>query len=963
MKRFLIAILVIFLTHTSIAKPIKIRLKLNWKYQFEFAGYIAAKEKGFYKKAGLDVKIIEYDKGNTIDDVLKGKADFGVADSEIFTYILKRKPVVLLANFFKKSPLVLAVKPSILFPKDLNNKVLLCGATDITLTSVGLLIKKFHIHFKKIIKKKGAYTIRPFIEGKVDAIPIYITNQTYLLNEAGVAYNIIDPSNYGIFAYSGNLFTSRKFLKNHPNVVKKFVQASIEGWQYALSHKKEIAKIIFTKYSSRKSLRALLFEANMLEDVIMPDVFTIGSINKEIVREIVSKFAKILNVEPPKNLSDYIKTAPKLELFTKEELSFIRNHPVITYCIRPHFEPFEFLDKHGKPKGISINILKKISDITHLKFKYIKTQNLEESLESFKKGKCFLLPLIGNRKLLKNQALFSNPYAEEKLFIFSKSNIGLVNSLCTLKNKIFLQVKNTYPILAIKQLCPQITIKELNTYNDVFKNLEKNSYYFSLSSSLIATYYIKKNHLKNIKIVGSTNRYVEISMAINKRVPTLVSIINKSLSKIGKKGVEEIISYQLAKQTKEMYQKFILHIVLFSLGAMSVFFLIALTYYKKNQELSKTKKRLEESLKNFETIMENSIQMVLLYKSDGSYFEVNETALNTLNYTKEELKNKSIQSILLPNETEKIEKNTKNGRIFELNFVKKDNTVLNTLAKATKIKIKNEDVILITAVDITPIKKLQEQLNELNKQLHRKVREETEKNLKKDRMIMHQSKAAAVGDIMMMIAHQWRQPLNAISATVNNLLISIQMGNIDENTFTEKLNNILDYVKHLSETIDDFRNFFRSETTKEPTNIDELIKNLLRIINDHFASKNIEIKTELNCNCVIELYGNELKHAILNILNNSRDVLMERNIKYPVITIKTYMKNEKAIIEIEDNGGGIDERIINHIFDAYFTTKGKKGTGLGLYICKLIVEEHLKGSIEVYNSKDGAVFRIILPIK
>ncbi|WP_245526349.1 ATP-binding protein [Hippea maritima] len=697
----------------------------------------------------------------------------------------------------------------------------------------------------------------------------------------------------------------------------------------------------------------------------MQNTFIIGYINKDIVKNILSKFAKILKVKPPENLSVYIKTTPKLELFTKKELDFIKNHPVIDYCIRHNLEPLEFTDKNGKPEGISIDLLKKISSITHLQFNLIRTQNFEQSLEFFRKGKCLLIPLIANKKLLKNQAIFSNPYAKEELFIFSKNNMGFVNSLCKLKNKIFLQVEHTYPILVIKQLCPQIAVKEMKSYNNVFKNLDKNPNCFSLASSLIATYYIKNKHLKNIKIVGSANRYIEISMVVNKQIPTLVSIINKSLSKIGKKGVEDIISYQLAKKTKEIYKRFILHIILLSLVSISVLFFIILKFYKKNQELSKIKRRLEESLKNFEIIMENSIQMVLLYKIDRNYLEVNETTLEALNYSKEELQNKNIQS-LLPSSEEinKIKKYIENKSIFELNFVKKDNTILNTLAKATKIKIKNKEVILITAVDITPIKKLQEQLNELNKQLNIKVKEETEKNLKKDRMIMHQSKAAAVGDTMMMIAHQWRQPLNVISATVNNLLINIQTDrNIDEKIFTEKLNNILEHVKHLSETIDDFRNFFRLETVKEPTNIDELIRNLLRIINDHFASKNIEIKTELNCNCTIELYGNELKHVIFNILNNSRDALIDRNIKKPMIIIRTNIENKKVIIEIEDNGGGIDERIINYIFDAYFTTKGKKGTGLGLYISKIIIEEHLNGSIEVYNSKNGAVFKINLPAK
>ncbi|WP_025209673.1 ABC transporter substrate-binding protein [Hippea sp. KM1] len=963
MKRFLIALFIILIAQLSAAKPIKVRLKLNWKYQFEFAGYIAAKEKGFYKDAGLDVDIIEYDHGAVVDDVLNGKVEFGVAGSDIFTSIINRKPIVIVANFFKKSPLVLAVKPSILFPKQLNNKVLYCGGTDITLTSVGLLIKKFNIHFKKIIKKKGSYTIKPFIDGKVDAIPIYITNQTYMLNELGIPYNIIDPSNYGIFAYSGNLFTSREFLEKHPDIVKRFTEASIKGWQYALSHKDEIAHIIYNKYSSKKSLKALIFEANMIEDVIMPDVFSLGFIDKNIIKKITSKFAKILNKEPPLNIDEYIKTPHKSALFTKREMEFIKKHPSITYCIRPNLRPVEFIDKDGGAKGISIELLKKISNITHIKFKLLKTRNFNESLRFFREGKCQLLPTMGNKKLLKKQAIFTKPYAKQELFIFSKSNISFVNSLCELKNKIFLEAKYTSPTLIIKEQCPQITIKEFNTFDEVFKRLEEDPNYFCVISPLIASYYIKRYRLKNIKIVGTTNRYIEISMAINKNLPTLASIINKALSKIGKSGIEKISSYQLSKQSQEIYKKRIIQIVSISIIVILFLFWVIRVFYRKNEELLKTKKRLEESLKNFEAIMENSIQMTILIKTDGRCLQFNDMALHSLKYSESELKDKNISDLVPQGETEKIKEAIENRDTFELNLIKKDNTILNTLAKATRIKIKNEEITLITAVDITPIKRLQQQLNNLNRQLSKRVKEETEKNIKKDRMIMQQSKAAALGEMMGMIAHQWRQPINAISATVNNLLIQIQMDRLDSKTLTNKLSNILQYIQHLNATIEDFRNFYKPQTVKEPTNIDELLETLLKIVKDHFVSKNITIKTDFNCSCMINLYGNELKHVILNILNNARDVLIERNIEKPTITITTRAEGNHAVIIITDNGGGIDENVIEHIFDAYFTTKGKKGTGLGLYMSKIIIEEHLNGRIEAYNTEDGAAFKIYLPMK
>ncbi|WP_022670696.1 ABC transporter substrate-binding protein [Hippea alviniae] len=966
MKRVVLILLSIFFLSSYAHALDKVVLQLNWKYQFEFAGYIAAKEKGFYRKAGLDVEIRQYNGGDVINNVLSGKANFGVVGTEIFAAMILKKPVVMVANFFKRSPLVLAVKPSIFTPEDLQGKVFLCGGADIRLTSVGLLLKKFGIHFKKIIRFKGPYTIKPFVEGRVDAIPIYITNQTYTLNKLGVRYNIIDPSNYGIFAYSGNLFTSKEFLKKHPDIVSKFVKATVEGWEYALRHKKEISRIIYTRYKTKKSLKALYYEANKIQSIIMPSVYPIGFIDKNVVEDIVVQFASIMG-KPTVYVSDFIFARKEIAL-TDKEREFLNRYKTVKICINPDWKPIEYLE-NGKAKGISIEVLKKVLSQLSLNYRLIKTKSWRESQEFLKEGKCDVLPSAVRTPQREKYALFTKPYINYELFVFSKKGRSFIVSLDELKGKTIARKKGSALIQILKNICPHLEIIQTNTIADMFKYVHDNRAYCTIATLPVATYYLRKLGYNDITIIGSTGISYPISIAVRKDLPLLRGLLDRSLALISREDVNRIWSRESMRHIKEQYSSFLIKSILqittiFSIIVLVLFFVLRF-FLKKNRELAKTKQQLEESLKNFETLTKYSMQMTIISK-DGKCIDVNDVACKTLGYSKDEILGRSIYDFITDDCIEIVRKKQKleHTQPYELKFKRKDGDIVYTLAKGDNIVLNGEKVRLGTAVDITELKVLQEKLSQLNKYLTKRIQEETEKNLKKDRMMMQQSKFAATGEMMAMIAHQWRQPLNAISATVNNLLLKIQMGECSEDLINDKLKNIMEYVKHLSSTIDDFRNFFRPEITKEEAVIDDIIVQIVKITRDYIEAKNIKIDLHLNCKKRLLIHSNELKHVILNFINNSRDAIVERRIKEPVIKIETKCDDKGVIIAVEDNAGGIPEDILPKIFEPYFTTKdSKKGTGLGLYMSKIMVEEHMNGEIVVENTDEGVRFEIRLPLE
>ncbi len=252
-------------------------------------------------------------------------------------------------------------------------------------------------------------------------------------------------------------------------------------------------------------------------------------------------------------------------------------------------------------------------------------------------------------------------------------------------------------------------------------------------------------------------------------------------------------------------------------------------------------------------------------------------------------------------------------------------------------------------------------LEEFNKELQKKVDLEVKKNQENQKHLMQQNKLAQMGEMISMIAHQWRQPLAAISSTTNTLLLKSMMGKYDKEFFNERLKNINTYSQHLSSTIDDFRYFFKKTKEKREISLSSICEDSLGIIQTSLKSKGINIQKNYQCNRKLATYPNELKQVVLNLLKNAEDVLMEKEVKDKLIKIETLHKNSKFVIRISDNAGGIPENIIDKIFEPYYSTKlEKEGTGLGLYMSKTIIEDHCHGRIYAKNDNEGAVFIIEL---
>ncbi len=259
----------------------QVTLQLTWRHQFQFAGYYAAVEKGFYRDAGFDVTIVEgASDRKPIEEVISGRANYGVAKAELLLNRLHGQPVVALAAIFQHSAIIMLAKKEsgITNPQEMIGKrVMLKQGNDAA--EYLAMFKSEGVALDKVEIIPTSYNIDDLISGKTDLFNAYITNEPYYLEQKGIPASIVSPITYGIDFYGDSLFTSEQEINKHPDQVKAFRAASLRGWEYAMAHSEEIIDLIVGKYGVKKSREHLRFEAAAMRKLMLPDLVEIGQMN------------------------------------------------------------------------------------------------------------------------------------------------------------------------------------------------------------------------------------------------------------------------------------------------------------------------------------------------------------------------------------------------------------------------------------------------------------------------------------------------------------------------------------------------------------------------------------------------------------------------------------------------------------------------------------------------------------
>ncbi|MEO5358213.1 MAG: DUF3365 domain-containing protein [Nitrospirae bacterium YQR-1] len=394
------------------------------------------------------------------------------------------------------------------------------------------------------------------------------------------------------------------------------------------------------------------------------------------------------------------------------------------------------------------------------------------------------------------------------------------------------------------------------------------------------------------------------------------------------------------------------------------------------------RKVVEEKLRLFELIVQNSPVTVVITSKDAEIEYVNPHFVHLTGYLPEEVLGKKpsiIKSEQTPPEVyEGMWEKIKNGDDWygELLNKKKNGDLYWESVKIVPIKNDEGDIIHFLAVkeDITARRRLQNELCTLNESLKEEVSSEIEKNQKRERLLMHQSKLASMGEMIGAIAHQWRQPLSSIALLIQDIEDSYIYGELSRERIHEIVSKSMVQIKYMSATIDDFRNFFQPSKEKIKFNVIAVIDEVLSILHAQLKSHSVNTQIESKVADLPLSFGhpNEFKQVMLNLINNAKDAISEKRDKakstgksltgHGEIRIEVDTEDGNIVIMVKDNGGGIAEETMDRIFEPYFTTKEQgKGTGIGLYMSKVIVENNMNGRLTVENSEDGALFKVLIP--
>ena len=831
LKIIFIFLSILFQVHANDSLE-KVKLQLQWKHQFEFAGFYAAKEKGFYKDEGLDVEFVEFENDvNIIQSVVNGKNQYGITYSNLISEYLEGKPLIFIANFLKQSPLALVTQKDITSPAELKNKKIM-GVSDQINSSMFLLIfKRFGIKTDDFISVAPTFNIDDFIDGKVDAMTVFTTNETYFLDEINYKYNLINPTIFGAEFYDLNLFTSKQELIDNPGRVEKIKRASIKGWEYALKNKEEIIDIILKKYNSQhKTKEALMYEAKKIESLMLPSVHSIGSIDKNRIKLIIDNFVSLNLINDYKNvdINDFVYEKTSLPL-TDEEEEYLNTKKNIKICIHPKWYPFEALNENQEYIGLSKDYLDLFSKFIKKDFKVVPTGSWQESLEFIEDKNCDILPIAPETFMDKDNLIFTKHYFSTDLVMIGRKNddIKLANSYT---KKTIGICKNFKLNEEIRKKYSNIKFIEIENYVKGFKLLSENEIDGYINALPVMSNYLQNNYADELKIMDKLDEKLNFSIAVNNDEQILQEILDKAILRITNEDIKRI--------------------------------------------------------------------------SDKYLIPV-------------------------------IEK-------------EKDNTSLK--------------IIILTAILIVVYLLFKQYISyKVTKILKNKIALEIKKSKEKDNMIFHQNKLIAMGEMIENIAHQWKQPLHELNCNIILMDEELKKLKLKNNSIDEYLDNIENLTVYMSSTINDFKKFYSKEKKLEKFDLLTIVDNTLTILKQSFQQENILV--EVNCTeyVIIENYANEFQQVILAILNNSREAFKNKDINQKYIKIDIKESKDKILILIEDNAGGIKKEIIDKVFDQHFTTKKVSlGSGLGLYVSKMIIENSIKGKIEVESIENKSIFTIIL---
>ncbi len=657
---------------------------------------------------------------------------------------------------------------------------------------------------------------------------------------------------------------------------------------------------------------------------------------------------------------------------TKEEKYYLYNKKVLKMCVLPDWLPFEQIDEKGNHNGIGADLINFVSGYINTPIVLVPTKQWSSSLNNIRERKCDILPVAMDVPSRRDAMDFTKPYWKEPFVIATKLDKFFIKDSKSIGNKKIGIVKSYAFVEVLKLRNPGIEIVEVKNAQEGLKKVQNDELFGYVDIMAAVGYNIQKYGFYDIKIAGKLEFTIDLSIASRNDEPILNSIMQKAVNNISDEKLRTIVGKWIEIKVEQSLDYRKLFYVIF------VFTLIVLVIMYKNRSIKVINQKLTKAYDEINEQKQLSDSLTKYQQTLLSLFDKSDAVIFKWRYNENwdvEYVSLSISKLLGYDSNEFLSK-----KISYMSCIdKKDlNIVKSELEKNLKKGIdyfKHEPYRIITKSGelkwvLDYIVTIKDNEGEITHILGY-VTDITDYIMQQD-VVLQQSKMASLGEMIGNISHQWRQPLSMISTVSTGIKLKKELGTLEEDELINDMDMINTNAQYLSKTIDDFKNFIKGERTLIEFDICETIKQVLTIVKASITNNFIDV--ELNCESevLVKGYPNEFIQSIINIYNNAKDALisMPEDERYFYISLKK--SNDNIEIILKDNGGGIDEKIIDKIFEPYTTTKHKSmGTGLGLNITYNFIVTGMNGNISVENiifnknnkSYKGAKFKIVLPIK
>lgn len=522
----------------SAERPIEtVRLQLKWPHQFQFAGYYAAQIRGYYAEEGLRVDIRELDPAkNVVDQVASGEADYGIGDSGIISAYASGQPIVALAAIFQHDPLVFISKRSsgIISPYEVAGKRIMTNEAGNDDSPLRAILFDAGLKRGDYVSVPHTFTNQDLIEGRVDVMSAYLTNELYYFRQQGVPLNIINPQSYGVDFYGDLLFTSHRELSEHPGRAERFRRASLKGWQYALAHPEELILIIRDRYHGRHSVEHLRFEAAESRKLILPDVIPLGQIEIGRLRRVSEIYARLTISAPltDRQLENFIYgISDKLNLTARERAWLVR-HPVIRLGIDRDFAPYEWIDENGDYVGLVADFMKLLEQRLGVRFEVVEGKTAAETLAMVKNGQLDMIGAVTKTPDRQSYLAFSSPYVSSPAVIVNDDRFGFIGSPDHLAGKRVVIERRHLDDEPIARDHPEIRLVAVDDIRTALSLVAQDKADAYIGDAISTSYAIRQTGLLDLRFSGQTRYPSERRVAVSKRHPELFTIIEKTLAAI-----------------------------------------------------------------------------------------------------------------------------------------------------------------------------------------------------------------------------------------------------------------------------------------------------------------------------------------------------------------------------------------------------------------------------------------------